>query len=110
MTAQLLKLLKIGAFVTPFAYRIEDAAHLCSLSRWTLRRETKQGKLRCTPLGLYPAEELCRYLREQLVGPEEKSPVPKKRRPIKKPRQQSDDGIKNNGPLENKETMEKVQE
>lgn len=48
------------------AYNQKSAAKVLDVSRWTLWKETSLGKIKKTPLGLYPRFELERYLRAEL--------------------------------------------
>jgi hypothetical protein len=52
------------------AYNQEEAAALLGVSVTTLWKETKKGKVRRTTRGLYPRDELLRYLKADLIDDE----------------------------------------
>ena len=57
-----------GRTVETLGYNGRAAARICGVSYWTLWRDTKLGKVRRTSRGIYPREELMRYLKEDLIN------------------------------------------
>jgi len=48
------------------AYKTSEAAKVLGMCRATLWKETSLGRIKKTPLGLYPRFELERYLKAEL--------------------------------------------